>query len=126
MWRSAPTKRLVCFLLAVSVGCAVGGCATGARGSSRRMCSDAGFQPSTQAFTDCWTRIRDQQLSDLGPSLFLGVMAVAAVNSTPPAPRARALIETPRPQRQCVYWTRNGTRTLLLPYGGLCPQHYGD
>lgn len=53
------------------------GCATGAPGSSRRMCYDAGFQPGTAAFTNCWQRIRDQQFATDLP-LILGITAGVA------------------------------------------------
>lgn len=99
-------------------------CATGARGSSRRICYDAGFQPGTQAFTDCWHRIRDQQFSQDG-QIFLGVLGVVAATQSQPA-QPNPLLNQPPPQpRRCIYWTPQGQR-VLEAVNGVCPARYGQ
>ena len=113
-------------LAAGLAGLLLAGCATGMRGSSRRVCADAGFQPGTSAFTDCWHRIRDQQFAADAPAILLGFVMVAAANAPPPAAPARSypLVDERAPQRQCIYWTPRGRRVLLT--NGICPPTYGE
>lgn len=101
---------------------ALAACATGARGSSRRICFDAGFQPGTEAFTDCWHRIRAQQFAIDG-SILLGILG--AVTAAQPARPNPLLNERPAEPRRCVYWTPQGTRTVLA-VNGVCPLRYGE
>jgi len=98
------------------------GCATGMAGSSRRICYDAGFQPGTQAFTDCWHRIRDQQFAQDG-QIFLGVLGVVAAQR---AQQPNPPLNQPAPQpRRCIYWTPQGQR-VLEAVNGVCPARYGQ
>jgi hypothetical protein len=114
--------RYLFFALALST---LAACTTGMRGSSRRICYDAGFQPHTQAFTDCWHRIRDEQFAVDGPIL-LGILGVAAAAATPtPGPPYRLMNNASPQPLQCIYWTPQGRR-VVLAVNGLCPAHYGQ
>lgn len=122
------SKRMVlggAFLLA--------GCATGVKGSARHICFDQGFQPGTQAFTDCWHGIRSAQFGvDANALLAVGAVAAATnggvVNGPSPVDegaRVGAPIFPPvAPRRECVYYTAQGKRTLLVQ--GACPLRYGE
>lgn len=113
-------RRISVLLLVVLLG----GCVTGARGSSRRVCYDAGFQPGTQAFTDCWHRIRDQQFAQDG-QIFLGVLGAVAASQAPPANGQSAPLYPPTQPRRCIYWTPQGQR-VLEAVNGVCPARYGQ
>lgn len=108
-------------LLLAGLACLAGGCATGAPGSSRRICYEAGFQPGTAAFTDCWHRIRDQQFAADAPSILLGVLGAGIAQ--PPITDAPPPNQGPREFR-CVYWTPTGTQTLVTT--GVCRPRYGN
>lgn len=115
------------------------GCATGMAGSSRRICYDAGFQPGTQAYTDCWQRIRDQQFAVDGAILQDGIIAAAAVAAAVEAQRATPVGQSPpagpwqrapwaTPQRLQFEWYDGGSRmcryengTVLNMGGNACP-----
>lgn len=77
----------------ILTGLALSGCATGVKGSARRICYDNGLQPGTPAFSNCWKGVRDQQFSVDGQVLQNGLVgaaaigaAVAAAQAVPPAP----------------------------------------
>lgn len=111
------------------------GCATGVKGSARRICFDQGFQPGTQAFTECWHGIRSVQFrSDANALLAVGVVAAAAngsasVNSSPPlddpSSSGTTMPLSMFQKKECVYHTPNGKRTLLVQ-GTACPLRYGE
>jgi hypothetical protein len=100
------------------------GCATGAPGSSRRICYEAGFQPHTQEFTDCWHRIRSQQFSQDG-QIFLGMLGIAAASQSQPARGQGEPLYPQTPPRRCVYWTPQGQR-VVEAINGICPARYGQ
>jgi hypothetical protein len=119
------------------------GCATGINGSPRRICYDAGYQPKTQAFTDCWHKVRDQQFAgDLVPFLIGANAVMPAGRSAPPTPTIDLEKSPPKPapviklttdsdplrlkpERECIYYTSKGKR-VMRPVNGICPAHYGE
>lgn len=97
------------------------GCTTGVRGSPRYVCHQAGFDPATPEFTDCWHKVRDRQFRVDMAGMLVGIAALPQPSQ--PVPRNeeyRPLIEIP--ERKCVYQTPQGVRTLLVR--GACPFRY--
>ncbi len=90
-------------------------CATGAPGSARRSCYDAGLQPGTSAFEDCWKRIRDQQMAGtLSDVAAVGLItAAAAAQSAPRAPAPPSPRTIMCPDGTYVY----GVRCQIAPDG---------
>jgi hypothetical protein len=106
---------------------ALAGCVTGAKGSARRQCYDAGFQPHTSEFDNCWKAIARADNAEMGSFLVgyaTGYAAVAATrphdNQPDPAP-----LNSQQQPRQCIYWTPAGKR-VLQTVNGLCPMRYGE
>ena len=82
---AGDTMRKAIILLSAVL---LAGCATGMKGSPRRICYDAGLQPGTSTFTDCWHRVRDEQLSGdlsalVGMGLLIGAMSQPAPVAAP-------------------------------------------
>jgi len=51
-------SRAACVVVSVAIGSILlSGCATGAKGSARRICYDSGHQPGTVEFSNCWQAI---------------------------------------------------------------------
>lgn len=109
---------------------ALAGCATGVRGSPRRVCADAGYRPGSPEFTSCWHRVRDQMFAAEAPAMAVGIAAGVAANAKP-APAAPAPVNpgfgTLRQEyvsglnRVCVYATARGDFTLTVSASQLCP-----
>lgn len=117
----------------VAILLALTGCATGMKGSARRICYDAGYQPGTAEFTGCWHYVRDQQFAAEAPFMAAGLAAgIAAAPTESPAVIgnvSRQSTPTPRPMglhvnSQCLYWTPQGQR-VMQPVNGMCPR-YGE
>lgn len=114
-------------LAAAVVAVLLGGCATGMKGSARRQCYDAGLQPDTPEFGDCWKAIaRRDNAEVLGAVATVGAAAVIADSARPAPsivepgqPRRRSLIGI-REGNKCVYWMRQGRREMY-PVNGICP-----
>lgn len=61
----------------------ISGCATGAKGSARRQCYDAGLQPGTPAFSNCWQGIARSDTGAVldglvGAAVVAGALSVAS------------------------------------------------
>ena len=117
----------------IAAALAVGGCATGAPGSARRICHDSGLHPGTQAFTDCWQRIADRDFQDGAEAMAAGAYVGAAASGSLAPPSAASSYPTvrgrvvrhllrrewfaPSTDRMCEY--ANGT--VLNVGAGSCP-----
>ena len=111
------------------------GCATGVPGSARHTCHKAGLEPGTSEFTNCWTKIRDQQLaSDLDAIVGIGLLTVLASPAPAPAHPAPVynapLVHNPPASQQPLHYGQRpgailcpdgsyvyGVRCLLTPGG---------
>lgn len=118
------SQRISWVVVAVGAGCLLAGCATGTKGSARRMCYDSGLQPGTQAFESCW---RGQAARDNAEVLStVGEIAAgyAVMNATPlpsgygtgTASQLKQEWFGPNGDRMCLY--ENGT--LLNVRSGRC------
>lgn len=114
---------MVRHLLLPLVCAAVTACATGVAGSPRRICANAGYQPGTQEFTDCWHGERSRQFQGDAAGIAIGLGVIAAQNAPPAQPYAP--LGKPQPPRQCIYWTPQGQR-ILQAVNGICPAQYGQ
>ena len=117
-------------VVAVVAIIALPGCATGVRGSPRRICADAGHQPGTQEFTACWHGVRDRMFAEEAVPMTVGLVAGVAANTRPPpAPpvavqRGFATLARDRVSgmnRICTYNTARGEYTITIPSYDLCP-----
>lgn len=104
------------------------GCATGAPGSARRMCYDAGLQPGTAEFSDCWKARASADTNEvLGGALVVGAVAAAA-NAPPPSASFSSDVSgrlkgqsITGGNRMCVYATNRGDYILTVRSTSSCP-----
>jgi hypothetical protein len=125
--------RLLQIIVVATAAFALAGCATGVRGSPRRICADAGYQPGTAEFSNCWRGVRDRMFAAETPAMALGLAAGVAANAPPPAaPAAPPSRLDPGfgtltrnyvsgMNRICVYNTIRGDYTLTVAISQLCP-----
>ena len=106
-------QRIFLVVVASTVGCLLAGCATGAKGSARRICYDSGLQPGSQAFENCW---RGKAAADNAQVLStVGELAAgyAIINSAPPVPGYGAVTASQLKQE----WFTNGDRMCRYENG---------
>lgn len=72
--------KLLAAVAPVVSGALVSGCATGVLGSPRRICYDAGYQPGTQEFSDCWKSVRNDMFKSDATAMGIGAAAAVAVS----------------------------------------------
>lgn len=60
---------------------AVAACATGVKGSPRRICYDAGYQPGTAEFSNCWKSVRNEMFEADAAAIGIGAAAALAANT---------------------------------------------
>ena len=123
--------RILSSIIAAGMVVILAGCATGAAGSPRRICANAGYQPGTHEFTSCWHSVRDQMFAAEAPAVSLGIAAGVAANAPPPAAPApfgadagfgtltREYVSGLN--RICVYTTARGDYTRTIAAAQLCP-----
>jgi len=109
----------------------LGGCATGMKGSARRACYDAGLQPGTPEFSNCWQGIarKDNAAalnSIVGAAVGYGIMhsAPAPALSAPVGGIRYPLVResfSNTADRMCQF--ENGT--VLNVGTGMCPAYVG-
>lgn len=109
--------RNVRTVILVSVtACLMGACATGMKGSARRQCYDAGLQPGTQAFEQCWQGIAARDTAQALATAGEVAVGIGAANSAPNSPVSSGYSKTyqlsqewfaPSGDRMCRY--ENGT-----------------
>lgn len=116
----------------VAAAATIGGCATGVKGSARRTCYDAGLQPGTAGFDDCWKAMAHRD-NAAALNTALGVAAAYGVMQSGAVPAARAPFSSnrhllireslaPSGDRLCHY--DNGT--VLNVSSSSCPQSVGQ
>lgn len=123
-------RRLLGLLVPLASLALVDGCTTGVRGSPRRLCADAGYQPGTADFSNCWHRVRDQMLAPDLQALGTAAITVGLANapaSTPPPLNPPSVTGSLKRQyvsgmnRICVYDTIRGDYTVTVSSAELCP-----
>lgn len=58
----------------------IAACATGVKGSPRRICYDAGYQPGTAEFSNCWKSVRNEMFKSDAAAIGIGAAAAVANN----------------------------------------------
>lgn len=110
-------KRISWVAVAIGAGCMLAGCATGTKGSARRLCYDSGLQPGSQAFENCWQGIAARDTAEALSTAGQVAVGIGIANSPPPAaPTSSGYGQTyslthdwlaPSSDRMCRY--ENGT-----------------
>lgn len=110
-------RRIIGLVAVIILAGLASACATGVKGSARNICYEAGYQPGTQQFSNCWKSVRNEQFAREWPAMNVGVAAgITAGNSV----KSRGVYSgtpgtfTPR------VWHRD-TRHSAVPSTWLCP-----
>lgn len=82
-------------IAALAIALVLSGCATGMKGSARRICYDSGLQPGTQAFTDCWQQRAQNDWNNASGAMIVGAATGAIVSGNVVAPPTYAVPSRP-------------------------------
>jgi len=79
--RGTEMSRLLALVAVFALSLVIAGCATGVKGSPRRICYDAGYEPGTLEFSNCWKSVRNKMFEADAAAIGIGAAAALSVNS---------------------------------------------